>query len=75
MTQWKEYKHYEDETEWEGIVSGIGWEDVRSVGEAELVTNVSEWVEGVKDVVQVLMKGEEESAEDDYEKMTELVEY
>ena len=48
---------------------------MRSVGEAELVTNVSKWVEGVKDVVQVLTKGEEESAEDDYEKMTELVEY
>lgn len=48
---------------------------MRSVGEAELVTNVSEWVEGVKDVVQVLMEGEEESAEDDYERTTELVEY
>ena len=48
---------------------------MRSVGEAELVTNESEWVEGVKDVVQVLTEGEEESAEDDYEKITELVEH
>lgn len=35
---------------------------MRSAGEVELVTNGSEWVEGVKDVVQVLTEGEEESA-------------